>query len=616
MKKAPSQTSDKHPASRPLSQLRTKLFNTSGQTSFTLFQPQKTFSHSKEPATTTPYRNTRLAALLDFDLATLIKRHLQNADKLFWQAFTTAFTALNIIFLFHGARFLFGDHDWKYLKGGIPPNAGLFEGRFAQFLPINLLSGGDILPIVNNVLGFAGFSLGIALLARYWRLPQRQSAYVLFALFTSVTPYVLSFMYFAFLVVPVLSWNAFVTSALLISEKEERFSLWRTGASTFLLTLALGGYPPVINLIAIAITVRWLFAVLFGELQTLPGLLYRYRWTLINLLLTATCYKLCLWGLSQIGAINTAYYNLQTTPVSEWGNKLLLVSKDTLLQFTATLPFITAPYKIVAGIVALCGATTLLLRLSTQSAENSLVATKKNAIKSKILSVALFATTVSAPLATLFISADRAQTEFAPRIDFFGFMYFYAAMLTLCQKNAATSEASGAKLLKNLSFAAAIGAIIISANNLFAAQKVWKLGFDAEMKLYRRAAARFMSDPAFYPGNRYIMVQGGSPAFRPRFYHKPYRYSSDDLLGTSYVPGMNPSVMWNYYGVSEYGFPEAFVYTFRPTESDAEIIKNARPWPSPKSTAVIQTSPSSQNWILLLLTPDGHTGLKNTYNIR
>lgn len=71
--------------------------------------------------------------------------------------------------------------------------------------------------------------------------------------------------------------------------------------------------------------------------------------------------------------------------------------------------------------------------------------------------------------------------------------------------------------LQNLAVLGAAAAAAIAVNCLFEAQKVWKLGFDAEMKLYRRAAARFMSSPDFSPGHRYIMVQGGSPAFRTRF---------------------------------------------------------------------------------------------------
>ena len=312
------------------------------------------------PAPTSPAGQTTTPAaptsptLSAFDLALWLKQRAQKADPLFWLAFAVAFVALNLIFLFHGAHFLFGDHDWKYLKPGLSLGAGLFEGRFAQFLPINILSGGDILPIVNNILGFAGFSLGVALLARYWRLPRQKSAWLLFALFTAVTPYILSFMYFAFLIIPVLGWSAFVLGCLLISEKETRFSPIRSLSAIALATLALGGYPPVVNLMAVALAVRLLFVALF-EGESARGLWRRYRWTAINLLLAAICCKLCLWGLGKIGAMNTAYYNLQTTPLAEWGNKFLLVSRDLWQQFTVTLPFIDTPYKTAAGLVAACG---------------------------------------------------------------------------------------------------------------------------------------------------------------------------------------------------------------------------------------------------------------------
>ena len=638
------------------------------------------------PAATTAPTSPTLSA---FDLALWLKQRARKADPLFWLAFAVAFVALNLIFLFHGAHFLFGDHDWKYLKPGLSLDAGLFEGRFAQFLPINILSGGDILPIINNILGFAGFSLGVALLARYWRLPRQKSAWLLFALFTAVTPYILSFMYFAFLIIPVLGWSAFVLCSLLISEKETRFSPIRSLSAIALATLALGGYPPVVNLMAVALAVRLLFAALF-EGESARGLWRRYRWTAINLLSAAICCKLCLWGLGKIGAMNTAYYNLQTTPLAEWGNKFLLVSRDLWQQFTITLPFIDTPYKTAAGLVAACGVasfTRLLIaprpekksapfspttcafpffyaftqsdrssstnrqtstsngacpaeqntspcaaanrasarsasaEISDRQAQSRVTGTTRPAAANRVfqttLLLLLFTAVLYAPLLTLFISTSLAETEFSPRIDFFGLMYFYAAMFALTLKAAApaTPVSPISQALKNLATAAAIAAIAVSANNLFDAQKVWKLGFDAEMKLYRRIAARFMASPDFFPGARYIMVQGGSLTFRSRFYHTPYERGSDDLLDTPYVPGMNPAVMWNYYGVTEYGDPKSYVYTLRPTASDAEIIRRAVPWPSPKSAKVINADSSLQNWIMLIMTPNGHAAVKNTYGL-
>ena len=570
-----------------------------------------TLPHTPVPS---PAGHTLYERLRDFDLPGIVVRRLQQADRPFWLAFAAVFLALNLIFLFHGAHFMFGDHDWKYLKHGISLGAGLFEGRFSQFVPVTLLSRGEILPVINNALGFAGFALGVAMLTRYWRLPHTKTACVLFALFAALTPYVLSFMYFAFLVIPVLGWNMFVIGSLLISEKEERFSLRRTVSAAVLTTLALGGYPPVINLIAVAFSVRLLFAALFeipSPAAATPGsplplslpavlktLCRRFRWTAFNLVLGAACYKLCLWALTRTGAVNASYYNLQTTPLAEWGAKFLLVSRDTLLQFSATLPFIPAAYKAAAGIVVLAGIAAALLRIfapfrtnapaalsaasgATVSASVADTAAANSdtpdmpysfSAGAKIFVIMLLAAVFYAPLVTLFISTSLAETEFSPRIDFFGLMYLYAAMFALTLKNAASAAPvapaaapcaitrpapCAAVFCKNLAVLGAAAAAAIAVNCLFEAQKVWKLGFDAEMKLYRRAAARFMASPDFSPGHRYIMVQGGSPAFRPRFYHTPYHYGSDDLLGISYVPGMNPSVMWNYYGVAEYANPSA-----------------------------------------------------------
>ena len=615
----------------------------------------------------------------DFDLSAVVTRRLQQADLPFWFTFAAVFLTLNLIFLFHGVHFMFGDHDWKYLKHGISLGAGLFEGRFSQFLPVTILSRGEILPVINNALGFAGFSLGIALLSRYWRLPHTKNACIMFGLFAALTPYILSFMYFAFLVIPVLSWNLFIIAALFISEKEEVFSFRRTIAAAVLTTLALGGYPPVINLIAVAFSLRLLFAALFeipssaATVYGMPSVSFtailntlcrRFRWTVFNILLGIICYKLCLLALTKTGAVNVSYYNLQTTPLGEWGSKFLLVSRDVWLQFLATLPFIPAAYKIAAGITVLAGTMVALLRIFTplrsrtaadtpaeqasggfseSSAARAVTPNVQNTAYSfstggKIIVILLLAAVFYTPLVTLFISASLAETEFSPRIDFFGLMYLYAGLFALVLKNAAFAAKTDypapagvrmpcsvslaqqtprpALFIKNIAIIGAVFSIIISVHCLFEAQKVWKLGFDAEMKLYRRASARFMASPDFTPGSRYIMIQGGSPAFRPRFYQTPYHYGSDDLLGISYVPGMNSAVMWNYYGVTEYADPAAYVYTFRPDAASVAAINSARPWPAPQSSLVLPAhSPDRQNLIILILSPEGLTGLKKHYHL-
>ena len=519
--------------------------------------------------------------ICQFDLSAIIRRHYQKTDGVFWCAFFAAFIALNLIFLYHGVQFLFGDHDWRYLKNGIPLGAGLFEGRFAQFLAINILSRGEILPIINNVLGFAGFSLGIALLARYWQLPHNRQSYILFALFAAITPYILAFMYFAFLIIPVLSWNAVIIGALIISEKEKTFSLTKSFAAILLITLALGGYPPVINLIGVALITRWLIATLY-EKKDIKKLIKDYRWSIINIIIAGVLYKLILILLSATKQLNPNYYNLQTVPISQWGDHFLLILKDFFLQFSATLPFITAPYKCALIIMTIIGLTVIW-----QS-------------KKRLLSLLLFFGIFLAGLSTLFLSTSIKETEFSPRIDFFGFMYGITAMYALISHTKIQS-------LKNLANIVAISSIFISTHALFEAQKVWHLGFINEMLLYKRVLKRFEQSPLFNSYNRYIVVQGGSPAFRERYYHDAYQYQSDDLLKVSYVPSMASGVMWNYYAPHDYIDQTSYVYTFTAKDDFKEALRTTDFWPHANSVKV------GGYWILLTFNETGLNNLRKRY---
>lgn len=525
----------------------------------------------------------KLENILNFDLASIIKKWYQKADKPLLTSFIITFITLNLIFIYHGAQFIFGDHDWPYLQNGVPLNSGLFEGRFTQFIAINLLSYGEILPIINNLLGFLFFSLSISLLAKYWSIPHKKLTYTLFALFTAITPYILSFMYFAFLVIPVLSWSLFIISALLISKKEQTFKLPHTLISAILYTFALGGYPPVINLFATALSTRILLDIIY-EKATLKSLYTNYRYSVLNFLLGAIIYKLCLMWLTHTGAINSTYYNLQTTPLNQWGNKFLLVLQDMTKQLLATLPFISLKYKIITLTI------TILALLTTIKQKSS----------SNILKALFFVAIFLSGLITLFLSTSIKETEFSPRIDFFGLMYAYSAMLAIVLK-------SKKGLIKNLTTLLATISIIYSSYTLFEAQKVWKLGFDAELSIYKRIIKRFEANPIFNINGYYGMIQGGSPSLRHKYYHTPYKYNSDDLLSISYVPGMNSGVMWNYYGQSNFAATTSYIYIIPQNQYLSQALKKAQVWPKENSVMVLP------NQILTIMSEDGLHSLKSEY---
>ena len=525
--------------------------------------------------------------ILNFDIKSYLILKLKKADPLFWSAFFTSLIALSIVFLYHSTFFMFGDHDWQYLRHNVKLEAGLFEGRFSQFLFINILSLGKILPIINNLLGFTGFSLGIALLAKYWSLPRTKTHYILFALFTTLTPYILSFMYFSFIVIPCLSWNAVIILSLLISSSETSFLLKKTISSALLFMLALGGYPPVINLYATALSTK-IFLNLFYDNKSLKNIIKDYKYSIINFLLGAILYKLALLYFTHTGAINESYYNLQIIPLNEWADKFILISKDIFKQFIITLPFITSPYKAFTLIITLCAIYALLSQLINKN--------KKN----KTLSIICFIAIFYSALITLFLSPSIKETEFSPRIDFFGLLYVYSAMLTITLK-------STNKILKNISYTCIALCLMVNINSLSNAQKVWNLGFNAELSLYKRIQNRFKSSNRFNPNGKYIIVQGGGPSFRERFYHTPYTHPSDDLLSISYIPGMNSGVMFNYYTYPEFADKTSYVYTFREDIEAKKFLQTAKPWPSENSTMV------GNYWIMLILDNQSLNILKQNY---
>ena len=526
----------------------------------------------------------------NFSLKAHIMRWYTQRDVPFWSAVFYSFVVLNIIFLFHGAQYLFGDHDWTYIKQGVPLSAGLFEGRFTQFLLINILSAGEILPLINNILGFSGYTIGLALLAKYWQLPHTKQSYVLFTLFAAITPYLLAFMYFAFLVIPILSWNAFVVGALLISAQEKTFSPKCTISAILLFTLAIGGYPPVINLIAVAITARILLLGLNSpSLLTLKSLWKDYRWSLFNLIAALTLYKLFLMYYNQAGSLNTSYYNLQTLSFNEWPTKLLLTLKNLISQFWITLPFITISYKITTILLTLTAFFVILN--NSQSCNYRLV------IKRILLFIAIFL----AGLATFFISTYTKETEFAPRIDFFGFNYAIAAMFALCLKYAS-------HLLKNITTLLATFCLVYNAHILFEAQKVWKLGFDAERALYKRVLKRYETAPLFNINSHYIMIQSGAPTFRHRYYYTAYTHKSDDLLGIPYTPTMNTGVMWNFDAQREYASKTSYIYTFKPDTDALHALQIAQPYPAEQSVQV------GAYWILITFSAQGLDKLRAHYH--
>ena len=149
--------------------------------------------------------------------------------------------------------FLWGNHDWQWIKSGTPLLSGVFEGRFSQFILQTLLTNGNILPITTIFISLAFYSLASFMLLKLFNTPQNKIHYILAGLFLTTSPYTISWLYFAFITLSCLSWPFFIilSFVLLTKSQTSKHQLVLRILSSILFLLSIGGYPPTINLIGI-----------------------------------------------------------------------------------------------------------------------------------------------------------------------------------------------------------------------------------------------------------------------------------------------------------------------------------------------------------------------------
>lgn len=74
----------------------------------------------------------------------------KNLDRRYIRAFWIAFALVNLAFLFYTVNFMFGDHDWNYVRGASAWNEGAFEGRPLHFVLQAVLFDGQVLPFFKQ----------------------------------------------------------------------------------------------------------------------------------------------------------------------------------------------------------------------------------------------------------------------------------------------------------------------------------------------------------------------------------------------------------------------------------------------------------------------------------
>lgn len=112
------------------------------------------------------------------------------------------------------------------------------------------------------------------------------------------------------------------------------------------------------------------------------------------------------------------------------------------------------------------------------------------------------------------------------------------------------------------------------------AQKVWKLGFDAEMKAHERIVARLERFPGFDARRKYRLLQIGSFSLRRNYYRRTAGEEiSLDLLETSFTPEFMSRIVYNFYYPEDVFYDNAVPGEL--SKAGQDFVRNrAKPWPS------------------------------------
>lgn len=484
-------------------------------------------------------------------------------------------------------NFMWGNHDWGWVKENTPLWSGVFEGRFSQFFLQTLLFDGQILPILTLLLSLIAYSGSAILLLNLWNVPHKNYIFLLLGLNLITAPYTISWLYFAFITLSCLSWGLCIIGGFWLLEKKSlKLAL---PSATILFTLALGGYPPVINLIFVIFFSLVLIDISLKNI-TPKSTLRKYIPHLATIALSLLSFLIVQYILKKL---NLRYDTYNTAGISLEGltEKIKLLSTVLFKQFITTTSFIFLTYKLSW---ALCTFLALIILF---------IKTPRRFANKTLFCLATLGLLLS-PLTTLFLASNTEYVLYEPRIDFFGLTYIYIFSAAILLK-------SPRPIFKNLTYTLLTLLLFYNINTLAFAAKVWKLGFTAETNLMERILTRIENTPTFTPTKTYTFVQGGTLDFRSKYY--PTNTPDSYTLTAPYIPWHLPSKAYKFYYPTDF-FGADFDIFWRfvnvnqlyLTEDLTNYLKyNATPWPQPNAIYI------DNNTIILTLTPEGKSQAQN-----
>ncbi len=463
----------------------------------------------------------KISKYQNFDLEQVIITRWQNISPLSKKSFLWIFLITNLVFLFHTVMWLWGNEDYYAIKQGMSIYSDMLHlGRFTGG-GIQQLFGGDLLPVINNLFCFAGFTFAVIYLAKYWKVPQTTLCYIVFGLFIILMPYTCSWLYY-FKQMTLLINIFFVILALCLSLHK---SYLASMLAIALMVFSLGAYASIISTIAIVFLGRILMDIVL-EQKTLKELFKTYLRTGINIVTSVIIFKLILIYYDSIGKLKHGDYNTDYITFSDVPEKIKLVLRTIKEMFYVSLPFINTEWKVLASLPVIY----LFYRI---------IKTKK---WGKLWGVLLFAAILFSSQITNFMA--KASFSHVARVDFFAIPYIFALFAVFCLR--------GKEIIKSSILLTMLCSVWLCALSDIRFQKVFYLGKQAEMMIYKDTISRIKGNDKFNADKEYILISTQAREMRKYFYkHKNIRYDWS-LLGASFLPQWDGRLFYNFYEAKPY----------------------------------------------------------------
>ena len=468
------------------------------------------------------------------DIAEWCKNTFNKINSLDKKTFIWIFAVLNFVFIFHTIHFLFGYHDWDNITQGVNWNTFFYNGRYCGTIIKMLFFHGQVLPIINNLIAFSFYALGITMLLNYLEAPKNLMQRVIIGLTLTITPFTNVWIFFQYHTIENLSIPFFVVSALMLSLKNfdsKSIILGYSILSIILLIIALGIYPSAVVNILTIFSCKITADIISNNFENIKSVFIKHKRGIINILCSFVIYKTIITYMT----VKQLIYPFETimqarTPelLNNFYQSVQIGFKQLYFYNTISMPeSITIVFWILFVI---------MLGLFCINVEKLNVSFYR-----KIKSIFIFFLCITTIIIMTKIASIIATTYVAynTRIDFYGLVFFRGFIVLLLFKY-------GNIFIKNIVYMLVFIILWESIIANFVCQKSIYFATSAEYMHINRIIEQIYSNKNYVPGRKYDAIIIGIP-FSMRTKYTPQKYKDnlmvDYALGSdSLLPAWEPFV--------------------------------------------------------------------------